>query len=85
MNDIKKIVSNITTAIVARTGYDVAVEVEGPRIEFRVDAGPRLPSLGGFVGGVTSGSIGLGELFPRMETGVDPIGGVGGWYKIMYE
>lgn len=64
-------------------GIIVVSPAEGGGIFFKIDAGPSINAVGGLCGGITSGVIEVGSLFPRMNAGRDPLG-VREWYRIMY-
>ena len=69
----------IEKALSAATGSPASVVVEGDKLTFVIDAGERVPAVGGWVGGETKGVITL--YYPvipffvvaRMVSGVNPL------------
>ena len=87
MREINDIVSRLE-ALLSKVFSDAAkvTVTSSPEdvIKFTIEV-EQIKAVGGWAGGITSGSIKRGELFPRMDCGGgrDPLSTTQ-WYEVMY-
>jgi hypothetical protein len=79
--DMSAVEEAVVATLKKYVGGEVTVRVLSNKLVFRVDHGPRIPAVGGFVGGDTVGILRKGSCFPEMVTGVDPLKSV--WFDLL--
>lgn len=86
MREINDIVSRLKAILskVFSESAKVTVTSSGEDVTFIIEV-EQIKAVGGWCGGITSGSIKRGELFPRMDYGGgrDPLSTIQ-WYEVMY-